>query len=135
MIGEAAGPRLEMHPVGPAEGLGNGRWRISWSAENPGLAPLVVHEAWLPHGRFRAHPRRFEPPIRLETGRPCDLTFEVACDEAPGTVVENGFILLRTSWEDAPWRVFVRVTVHVRVGGAPWPVTEAITQQRIQFDG
>jgi hypothetical protein len=128
-------PEVTLQPVGSAQRVEDGLWRLTWQLEMIGSDPLEVHEAWLPHGRFRAEPRRFEPPIRVEAGTPSELTFDVACAEPPGTEFENGFLLLRTSWREAPWRVFARLTVRIGDGGAPSPVTEEVTIQPIRFEG
>jgi hypothetical protein len=61
------------------------------------------------------------------------LEFAVKCEEPPGTVVENAFLILRVDWSEAPWLVLARLRVSVDENGAPQSATEAITTQRVGF--
>ncbi|MGH7835396.1 MAG: hypothetical protein ACREQK_17270 [Candidatus Binatia bacterium] len=61
------------------------------------------------------------------------LEFTVKCEEPPGTVVENAFLILRVNWSKAPWLILARLRVSVDDNGAPQSVTEAITAQPVGF--
>jgi hypothetical protein len=102
---------------------------------NLGVGPLVVNGAWLPHGRFRAERQELAPPLSLGHAETTRLEFVVACQEAPGTVVENTFVILSVRWRNRPWRVFVRVTVTFGEGGRPRPKTELVTYQAVGIAG
>lgn len=135
LTGVRQGPEIVVRPWGKPERLNDRRWRVTWRLEHPAAGAIEIHEAWLPHGRFRAETQQFAPPVRVAASNPADLSFEVVFDEAPGTAVENGFILLRTRWNGAPWRVFVRLTVRAGEQGEPLPVSENVTAQPIRFEG
>ncbi len=57
----------------------------------------------------------------------------MACGEAPGTVVENAFLILRVVWRDEPWQVFARFRVVFDDHGGPRTTTELITTQPVGF--
>lgn len=126
-------------PDGPALELASSRvepraapdeWDVTWAVRNVGPDPIELREAWLPHGRFRSPRRVFTPPIRVGPAVEAELTFPVTCVEDPGTVVENGFVILVVDWRDEPWRVFARLRITITERGAPAPLTETITVQR-----
>src|SRR5215470_6320274 len=58
-------------------------------------------------------PSRVDPPLRLAPGGSTLLELPVACNELPGSVVENAFVILRLLWLEQPWRAFVRLRVTV----------------------
>ncbi len=51
------------------------------------------------------------------------------CDEPPGAVVENAFLILRVLERGREWRVLARLTVGFDRDGAPESATESITTQ------
>jgi hypothetical protein len=114
-------PRLRVS-VESVRAAGPGVWQVCWRVENEG-GPVAVESAWVPHGRFRGAGRvQFAPP----RGVPLSLEMLVYADEAPGTVVENAFLILRLS---GGWRVFVRMRIEFDAAGSPWPVPELVTLQ------
>jgi hypothetical protein len=112
-----------------------GLWDISWRVRNLGTEPILLREAWLPHGRFRAPRVSYEPPRTIEAGEDVELSFGVAVDEPPGVEVENAFVILNVGWRGDPWRIFARIRVVVGPGGTPNPLTETYSQQRISGIG
>lgn len=48
------------------------------------------------------------------------------CTAAPGSEIENAFLILRGD----PWRVFARLRVRVAADGTPAPVVERVDVQR-----
>ena len=106
---------------------------MGWRIQNVGTPRLEVTETWLPHGRFRAERQSMEPALRVEPGQSVELTFDVACREDPGTVVENAFLILIAHWEGEPWRILTRLTINWSETGVPQPRTELITAQRVGF--
>jgi hypothetical protein len=119
---------VSVRPLGDA-----GSWDIAWSLRNLGVDPISVREAWLPHGRFRSPRRDYQPPLPIEPGVDAPVTFVVVCDEEPGTVVENAFVILRVDWRGEPWRILARLRVTIDDHRAPAPVTEVISVQSIGF--
>ncbi|SRR5579885_1362910 len=126
------GPVVDVVPVAlrPAA---PGHWLVTWRLANQGDQPLVVLAAWQPHGRFRAAQCAFDPPLRLAPGEQVTVELAVASSGEPGEVVENGFLILRALWGDAPWRVLARLTLTYGADGAPAIAREAITTQPIGF--
>ena len=108
-----------------ADGAG---WRIGWDITNLGNEALVIEDAWVPHGRFRG-----EGHVTLETairrGGTTRVELKINSQEAPGTVVENAFLILRVSRR---WRVFARMRIEFEPDGAPRPVVENVTAQSLQ---
>jgi hypothetical protein len=94
---------------------------------NLGATQAAITAAWLPHGRFRADRTEYDPPIVVGPGEEVLLTFEVAGQEAPGTEVENCFVILTLEADGLPWRAFARLTVRFGAAGRPDPRTEVIT--------
>ena len=82
----------------------------------------MLESAWVPHGRFRGEGRLNFAPARA---LPLSLEMTVHAEEAPGTVVENAFLILRLSG----WRVFVRMRVEFDPSGVPRPIPELVTLQ------
>jgi hypothetical protein len=109
-----------------------GRWRVTWQVHNDGPAALALSAAWIPHGRFRGD-GRLALAEALAPGAAVRLTFEVRAREAPGTLVENAFLILRA--EDArsgAWRIFGRMRVPFDTDGRPWPVVEVVSTQSLK---
>ena len=126
------GPTLEVAQAGPASGA-PGRWRVAFGIANRGGEPVDLLQAWLPHGRFRCAERPVADVLAPD-GR-TTLSFEVAFDEAPGTEVENAFVILQVRWREGPWRVMTRLTVTARADGAPEAETQLLTTHRVGFSG
>src|SRR5574341_72646 len=110
-------------------------WSIGWEVENRGKSPLKMAAVRLPHGQFKSDEQRFEPPIDLKSGASAQFTTQVRCDEPPGLVTENAFVIFHVSWLDQPWRIFVRVRVTINSQGEPESATEWITTQKVGFSG
>ena len=132
MAKTAAPPRLEIEPRGCRAGGEAGQWLARWRLRNGGDQILTLVETWLPHGRFRWEPRGLDPAIRLEPGGEVEIEQPVRCAEAPGTVVENTFIILRVVWRERPWRVLARHRLEWDAAG-PRPLCELITTQPVGF--
>ena len=126
-------PVLNVQPAPCRAGAGPGRWLASWRLENRSEAPVQIVEAWLPHGRFLGDNLRLEPPLALDPGEAAELELEAACDEAPGTVVENTFLILRLVWRGQVWRLLARHRIEVGPDGMPRPVCEVISVHRVGF--
>ncbi len=108
-----------------------GRWRVTWLIRNSGSAPLALEEAWIPHGRFRGDGHVALDAV-LSPGASTRLSFSVAAEEPPGTVVENAFLILRLQSKNAGWRVFARMRVEFDARACPRPVVETVSAQSIQ---
>lgn len=121
--GEAAPPEPRFEVLGCEPEAG--RWRVVFRVVNHG-APVVVHEAWVPHPRFRAPRESFDPPLRLAPGEARDLSFPVTADRSEGEV-ENAFLVLRVSRDGDAWRVFARISVDFSPDGAPLPRVSRVT--------
>jgi len=87
----------------------------------------------LPHGQFKSAERRFDPPLELEEGGQVAFRALVRCDEPPGLVTENAFIIFQVLWCKKPWRIFVRIRVVVEQTGEPGTSVQLITTQRVGF--
>lgn len=81
-------------------------------------------EAWLPHDHFYRPRWRFNPPLMVED---MVLEAEVSCEDPPGSVIENAFLILRTPDR----RVFARLTILVDGDGVPQQQCEAVTVQEV----
>jgi hypothetical protein len=104
---------------------------VTWLISNQADEPLRLEGAWVPHGRFRGDGHM---PLATEIlpGESWRLTQEVTASEAPETVVENAFLIIRLRRRDQAWRVFTRMRIEFKVDGVPVPVVEDIISQSIQ---
>ena len=126
-------PRILVGPthVGPSP-IG-GQWRIRWRIENLDAKPIELRAAWLPHGRFRCPRQALVPPPRLAAGESAEIELTVAVAGASGEVVENAFLVLDVLRAGDAWQLFGRIRVVFGASGAPAPVIEVITAQRVGF--
>jgi hypothetical protein len=129
----AEGPQVSVEPLPVSSGPRHGQWHAAWRVRNEGERPLELLAAWCPHGRFRAPRWDLTPPPRLLRGEGVEVQTLVACDEPPGTIVENAFVIFQTRWGGEPWRVLVRLEIRVDDQGVPENVVALITTQPIGF--
>ena len=116
--------------AGPCIPAGPGSWRTSWTLSGA-AAPLDLLEAWLPHDHFQGPRQRFDPPLAFDPGSRLELQRTVACQDPPGSVIENAFLILRVRSGQRHWRVFTRLTIRVAVDGVPQQTCEAVTFQKV----
>src|SRR5260370_39880747 len=116
--------------VSDVKGVGDGRWQVTWSITNDGTESLVLEAAWIPHGRFRGE-GRMPLSTRINPGGSAQLKFSVGAAEAPATVVDNAFLILRVMYGGQPWRIFTRMRIEFDTQAVPTPVIELITLQPI----
>jgi hypothetical protein len=112
-----------------------GYWTILWEVRNASAGAITIASVRLPHGQFKAAEQRFEPALDLAPGAAARFETRVHCDEPPGFVTENAFLIFHVLWRGEEWRVFVRVRVVVAAQGEPQTSTELITAQRVGFSG
>ena len=110
-----------------------GRWLMSWQIQNLGQGTLKILSALLPHGRFRCEEEELDPILMMQPKESAPLDFSVKCEEPPGTIVENAFLILRVLWEGEPWRILARLRVFISEGGVPETTTELVTTQPVGF--
>jgi hypothetical protein len=87
----------------------------------------------LPHGQFKSAEQCFDPPLEIGDGRQVAFRALVHCDEPPGLVTENAFIIFHSVWCEEAWRIFVRIRVVVKESGEPQTTVELITTRKIGF--
>jgi len=126
-------PHIEVEQISHRRGVKAGTWLLQWEIKNLGQQPLTIFAVRLPHGQFRSPEQEFVLPYKLSANESVALEIEVACSEAPGTAVENAFLILRVLWLDNPWRIFARLRVTFDSDGAPHAGTELITTQQTGF--
>jgi hypothetical protein len=129
------GPKISAEQVRRNREVGSDRWLFGWRIQNLTEQPIRFLAARCPHGQFRSEERFFEPPLQAAAGKSTTIEMSVRCDEAPGIVIENGFLILLVEWLDKQWRIFVRLRVIVNQQGVPETATELITTQRVDFSG
>jgi hypothetical protein len=103
--------------------------------ENLGDEAIAIISARVPHGKFCGKENEFRPRLRIDAGKSAPIELSIACNEAPGSAVENAFLILLTEWSKARWRIFVRFLVQVGRDGTPGTTTELITTQEVGFSG
>ena len=126
-------PLINVQQIGGRRDTKPGSWIIEWYIHNLGEEPLTLLSAQLPHGKFKSDPVEFAGGLRLPARAKARIEASVVCDEAPGAIIDNAFLILRTEWRQAEWRIFVRFQVRVNQEGEPWTQTELITTQRVGF--
>jgi len=107
------------------------RWVVTWALCNSGPSFLELTDAWIPHGRFRGD-GRISLAVAIAPGATHSQQFFVSADEAPGTVVENAFLILRVSIQGAAWRVFIRMRIAFDASAVPQPAVETITTHSLE---
>lgn len=127
------GPKLRVEQASAGRGPIRGRRHVVWRVENLDEQPLRILGGRLPHSQFRCEEQEFPRALELPPGGLAEVEFSVACDGAPGSVVENAFLILRVLWSEKPWRVFIRLRVLFGAEGRPESATEAITKHEIGF--
>ena len=108
-------------------------WAVEWTIANNGNGAIAILSARLPHGQFKSAEQRFDPPMEISEGGQVAFRALVHCDQPPGLVTENAFIIFQAVWCKEPWRIFVRIRVVVKEGGEPQTAVELITTQKIGF--
>ena len=111
----------------------HGRWRITWRIHNLEKEALTLRGAQVPHEKFRSEQRTFDKAVDVPGDASASLEFPVICREAPGTVVDNAFLILHVDWRQNAWRIFVRFQVSVGEDSLPHARTESITTQKAGF--
>ena len=133
MSGTRPEPEIELRQLSAASSGQKVFWRIAWLLTNRGAQRLRLQAVRLPHGQFKSDKKRFEPAIDLEPGEQTQFQIVVRCEESPGDVTENAFVIFYVVWWNDPWRVFARIRVAVSADGTPQATTELITTQKAGF--
>ncbi|HVO91627.1 MAG TPA: hypothetical protein VMT22_02250 [Terriglobales bacterium] len=128
-------PAILLAQVSAAKNDEVGCWRIGWQVKNQAPQPLTMGAVRLPHGQFKAEELRFSPALRLGPGEVAGFQIAVRCQEPPGLVTENAFVIFSVVWLGEDWRIFVRMRVVINAEGAPETATELITTQKVGFSG
>jgi hypothetical protein len=129
---EKEAPHVVVEQVSPARAASPGHWSVTWEVQNR-RGRLSIFSGRLPHGRFRCAETELTPARVLGPNESARLEFAVRCEEPPGAVIENAFLILRGDWAEAPWLILARLRVYVGENGAPQSATELITTQRVGF--
>jgi hypothetical protein len=131
VIGDS--PEIAVEGTHRSRGKEPGSWLFGWQILNLTGELLRLIAARFPHGKFKSGEHRFQPWIEIERRGDAKIELPVWCNEAPGSEVENAFLLLEVEWQEVRWRIFVRLRVRVDSSGEPATQTELITTQRIGF--
>jgi hypothetical protein len=110
-------------------------WNIGWQVTNSGMDSIRMLAVRLPHGQFKSDELRFAPALNLAPGERTQFQIAVACNEPPGLVTENAFLIFQVIWRAEAWRLFVRTSVVVDEKGRPAAKVESLTTQKIGFSG
>jgi hypothetical protein len=128
-----SGPEIELKQISAEHnGVADG-WVVAWILTNKGPDQLQILTVRLPHGQFKSEESRFDPAIDLNPGEETQFETLVRCDEPPGDVTENAFVIFHVIWLGEPWRIFTRIRVAVSPDGKPQTTTELITAQKVGF--
>jgi len=130
-----AEPKIVLRQLSVARAAATSCWNIRWEVENLGSDALEIVSVRLPHGQFKSDEQRFAPALELSGGGSEQFQSLVHCDESPGLVSENGFVIIHCQWRGEAWRIFVRIRVIVNAIGEPETATESITTQKVGFSG
>src|SRR5262249_8376259 len=128
-------PRIAVEELRRNREIGSDRWLFGWRIQNLTQQPIKFLTARCPHGKFRSNERTFDPPSYIAGGENATIEVPVLCNEPPGTIVENAFLILLVEWLETSWRLFVRFRVTINKKGEPETATELITIQRVGFFG
>ena len=121
-------PRLRVAPF-TTEGDATA-WVVRWRVSNAGEQSVQLLTAIQPHSQFRSPLAAIAKD--LEAGASLEIALPVRFGEAPGSVIENPFLILRVREAGADWRVLARVRVSAGSGGEPIASgTVVVTTQRM----
>jgi hypothetical protein len=126
-------PEISVRQVSAERSASVEFWNVAWRVNNRALQPLRILALQLPHGQFRAERSLFEPPIDMAPGGEKGFHTLVRCNEPPGLVTENAFLIFHVIWNAQPWRIFVRVRVVAGSAGIPQAEPVSITTQSVGF--
>lgn len=126
-------PQVLVEQAAVSRGSTSGRWLVAWRIQNLGQEPLEILSGRLPHSKFRSEEIELVPGPKLMPNETARLEFAVVCNEPPGAIVENAFLILRVLWLEGPWRILARLRVTMNDKGEPETVTELTSTQRIGF--
>src|SRR5215467_7403032 len=126
------GPVVTVEQSSALRGVHTQDWTIEWRIANNGVGPISIVSARLPHGQCKSDQQPFDPPREIAAGAQASFRALVHCDEPPGLVTENAFIIFQVLWFKEAWRIFVRIRVVVE-NGEPQTAVELITTQRVGF--
>jgi hypothetical protein len=127
------GPVIAIEQSSIRSEAGTGVWNIEWRITNKRTGPIAISSARLPHGQFKSDELRFDPLLEITDGAQARFRVLVRCNEPPGLVTENAFIIFQVLWFKEAWRIFVRIRVVVQQNGEPQTAVELITTQRVGF--
>jgi hypothetical protein len=128
-------PTIAVDAIHCISDVNAGYWSCSWRIQNLTDRSMKLVSVRLPHGQFRSQEREFNPSLEVLPGASARIETSVLCDDQPGAVIENAFLILLCEWQGQRWRIFVRVRVTINQEGEPAPATELITRQRVGFSG
>ena len=128
-------PSIEVEQVERGRRENPGRWCFRWRVRNKTAKAMRLLSVRVPHGRFKAEERKLLPPATIAARDNFILDMAVTCDEPPGTIIENAFLILFVDWQENQWRLFVRLQITVNQQGNPAAATQSITVQRVGFSG
>jgi hypothetical protein len=100
---------------------------MTWRVVNVSASPVIIADAWVPHGRFRGE-GHIRQNLQIGPGDESVLELVVKAREEPGTLVENAYLILRTR----ECRVFARMRIEFDTTNAPRPIVEAVTAQSLE---
>src|ERR1051325_1256730 len=119
-----AGPHIILRQESAECDVQTRRWNISWLLRNSDRHALRIQSLRLPHNQFNSEETIFDPPVDLNGGEDLEIHTPVRCDEPPGHVTDNAFVILDVIWLGDAWRLFVRLRVLVSPAGKPATETQ-----------
>jgi hypothetical protein len=135
MAVESEEPSIEVEQVEHSRGENSHQWLFKWRVRNETEQAMRLISVRAPHGKFKAEERKLLPPATIAAGDSFILDMAVTCEEPPGTIIENAFLILFVDWQENHWRLFVRLQITVNQQGNPAAATQSITVQRVGFSG
>jgi hypothetical protein len=134
-VKDEAAPAIMLEQSSVSRITASRRWAVEWKIANGRDAPLRIQRVQLPHGQFKSEEQHFEPEIILEPRAATRFRTDVCCDEPPGPVTENAFLIFHVIWLGESWRIFARIGVIADANGEPRSKVESITTQKTGFSG
>ena len=135
MAVESGEPKIEIEQVERSRKENSHQWLFRWRVRNESQKPMCLLSVRVPHGKFKAEERKLLPPAIIAARDSFILDMAVTCEEPPGTIIENAFLILFVDWQENHWRLFVRLQITVNQQGNPAAATQSITVQRVGFSG
>src|SRR5438045_56699 len=100
-------PKISLRQISVRSEAEKCSWSITLRVENLSHHSLRLDAARFPHGQFKAGEQQFDSSLLLGNQEAAIFESTIKCEEPPGAIVENAFVIFTSVWKESRWRIFV----------------------------